>query len=155
MRNPLADLALTFWLFLECVEAKKYCWYFEGGYPIYFIFPGQVEDQDVRQKWMKYINRDGFEPNKITVVCGIHFPDGQPTKENLYPVLLMGYDCSSTLARPPPKRRCPQPLYLNSTSEPEAMETDVDVGNLENMPLQTNDVGIQWPDHVDFLLTTT
>uniref|UniRef100_A0A4W6ENA8 WW domain binding protein VOPP1 n=1 Tax=Lates calcarifer TaxID=8187 RepID=A0A4W6ENA8_LATCA len=21
----------------ECVEAKKYCWYFEGGYPIYFI----------------------------------------------------------------------------------------------------------------------
>uniref|UniRef100_A0A4W6ENC5 WW domain binding protein VOPP1 n=1 Tax=Lates calcarifer TaxID=8187 RepID=A0A4W6ENC5_LATCA len=20
-----------------CVEAKKYCWYFEGGYPIYFI----------------------------------------------------------------------------------------------------------------------
>uniref|UniRef100_A0A8P4KRP5 WW domain binding protein VOPP1 n=1 Tax=Dicentrarchus labrax TaxID=13489 RepID=A0A8P4KRP5_DICLA len=37
MRNPLADVALTFWLFLECVEAKKYCWYFEGGYPIYFI----------------------------------------------------------------------------------------------------------------------
>ncbi|KAJ8010517.1 hypothetical protein DPEC_G00075910 [Dallia pectoralis] len=22
---------------VECVEAKKYCWYFEGGYPIYFI----------------------------------------------------------------------------------------------------------------------
>uniref|UniRef100_A0A4W6EN94 WW domain binding protein VOPP1 n=1 Tax=Lates calcarifer TaxID=8187 RepID=A0A4W6EN94_LATCA len=22
---------------LQCVEAKKYCWYFEGGYPIYFI----------------------------------------------------------------------------------------------------------------------
>ncbi|KAG7525971.1 vesicular, overexpressed in cancer, prosurvival protein 1 [Solea senegalensis] len=21
----------------QCVEAKKYCWYFEGGYPIYFI----------------------------------------------------------------------------------------------------------------------
>ncbi|XP_038579155.1 vesicular, overexpressed in cancer, prosurvival protein 1 [Micropterus salmoides] len=37
MRHPLADAALIFWLFLECVEAKKYCWYFEGGYPIYFI----------------------------------------------------------------------------------------------------------------------
>ncbi|XP_029935786.1 vesicular, overexpressed in cancer, prosurvival protein 1 [Myripristis murdjan] len=37
MRNPLAGIALTFWLFLEVVEAKKYCWYFEGGYPIYFI----------------------------------------------------------------------------------------------------------------------
>ncbi|CAB1442266.1 unnamed protein product [Pleuronectes platessa] len=21
----------------QCVGAKKYCWYFEGGYPIYFI----------------------------------------------------------------------------------------------------------------------
>uniref|UniRef100_A0A8C7WVI2 Uncharacterized protein n=1 Tax=Oryzias sinensis TaxID=183150 RepID=A0A8C7WVI2_9TELE len=29
------------------------------------------------------------------------------------------------------------------------METDVDVGNLENLPLQTLDVGIQWPDHMD------
>ena len=26
-------------------------------------------------------------------VCGIHFPDGQATRENLYPVLFMGYDC--------------------------------------------------------------
>uniref|UniRef100_A0A3P9JQ83 DDE Tnp4 domain-containing protein n=1 Tax=Oryzias latipes TaxID=8090 RepID=A0A3P9JQ83_ORYLA len=26
-------------------------------------------------------------------VCGIHFPDGQPTRENPYPVLFMGYDC--------------------------------------------------------------
>ncbi|XP_077592284.1 WW domain binding protein VOPP1 isoform X1 [Stigmatopora nigra] len=37
MRNPRTDLALTFWLFLAVVEAKKYCWYFDGGYPIYFI----------------------------------------------------------------------------------------------------------------------
>ncbi|KAK5850299.1 hypothetical protein PBY51_014560 [Eleginops maclovinus] len=37
MRNPLPGAALSLWLFLECVEAKKYCWYFEGGYPIYFI----------------------------------------------------------------------------------------------------------------------
>ncbi|CAL8359327.1 unnamed protein product [Gadus morhua 'NCC'] len=29
------------------------------------------------------------------------------------------------------------------------METDVDVGNLENMPLQTCDVGTQWPDLCD------
>ncbi|ROL45233.1 hypothetical protein DPX16_17844 [Anabarilius grahami] len=82
--------------------------------------PGRAEDQDVRQKWMKHINRDGFKPNKNTVV---------------------------TPARPPPKRRCLQPLHQNSTTEPEAMETDVDVGNLENVPLQTCDVGTQWPDH--------
>ncbi|KAL0973617.1 hypothetical protein UPYG_G00207190 [Umbra pygmaea] len=61
----------------------------------------------------------------------------------------MGYECHVTPARPPPKRRCLQPLHQNSTSEPEAMETDVDVGNLENMPLQTCDVGTQWPDHIE------
>uniref|UniRef100_A0A3P9ICB1 DDE Tnp4 domain-containing protein n=1 Tax=Oryzias latipes TaxID=8090 RepID=A0A3P9ICB1_ORYLA len=59
----------------------------------------------------------------------------------------MGYDCRVTPARPPPKKRCLQPLHLNSAIEP--METDVDVGNLENLPLQTRDVGIQWPDHMD------
>ena len=30
--------------------------------------PGRAEDQDVRQKWMKHINRDGFKTNKNTVV---------------------------------------------------------------------------------------
>ncbi|XP_026081932.1 uncharacterized protein LOC113058347 isoform X3 [Carassius auratus] len=58
--------------------------------------PGRAEDQDVRQKWMKHINRDGFKPNKNTVVCGIHFPDGQPTRENPYPVLFMGYECHAS-----------------------------------------------------------
>ncbi|KAK5847998.1 hypothetical protein PBY51_017083 [Eleginops maclovinus] len=52
---------------------------------------------------LKYINRDGFKPNKNTWVCGIHFPDGRPTTENPYPVLIMGYECHVTPARPPPK----------------------------------------------------
>ncbi|XP_041817880.1 vesicular, overexpressed in cancer, prosurvival protein 1 [Chelmon rostratus] len=30
-------IALIFPSLLQCAEAKKYCWYFEGGYPIYFI----------------------------------------------------------------------------------------------------------------------
>ncbi|XP_037549784.1 vesicular, overexpressed in cancer, prosurvival protein 1 [Nematolebias whitei] len=37
MRSPAAGAAVILCLFLESVEAKKYCWYFEGGYPIYFI----------------------------------------------------------------------------------------------------------------------
>eukprot|EP00066_Takifugu_rubripes_P026195 XP_011615461.1 PREDICTED: vesicular, overexpressed in cancer, prosurvival protein 1 [Takifugu rubripes] len=37
MRNPAAQLVLASLLLLECVDAKKYCWYFDGGYPIYFI----------------------------------------------------------------------------------------------------------------------
>ncbi|XP_077081129.1 WW domain binding protein VOPP1-like [Siphateles boraxobius] len=32
-----AAALLTLCAILECIEAKKYCWYFEGGYPIYFI----------------------------------------------------------------------------------------------------------------------
>uniref|UniRef100_H3DNP2 WW domain binding protein VOPP1 n=1 Tax=Tetraodon nigroviridis TaxID=99883 RepID=H3DNP2_TETNG len=35
--EPAAELALLALLLLQCVEAKKYCWYFEGGYPVYFI----------------------------------------------------------------------------------------------------------------------
>ncbi|KAI1889015.1 hypothetical protein AGOR_G00174700 [Albula goreensis] len=37
MKTELSGIILTLWVFLECTEAKKYCWYFEGGYPIYFI----------------------------------------------------------------------------------------------------------------------
>ncbi|XP_046880020.1 vesicular, overexpressed in cancer, prosurvival protein 1 [Hypomesus transpacificus] len=37
MKNQLPTIVLTCWVFLEFVDAKKYCWYFEGGYPIYFI----------------------------------------------------------------------------------------------------------------------
>ncbi|KAG5850928.1 vesicular, overexpressed in cancer, prosurvival protein 1-like [Anguilla anguilla] len=40
MKTELSGIILTLWIFLEilqCTEAKKYCWYFEGGYPIYFI----------------------------------------------------------------------------------------------------------------------
>ena len=40
-------------------------------------------------------------------------------------------------------------LNTEPEAEPEAMETDVDVGNLENMPLQNCDVGTQWPDLCD------
>ncbi|XP_061777502.1 WW domain binding protein VOPP1 [Nerophis ophidion] len=35
MNNPLTPFIIC--IFLQAVEAKKYCWYFEGGYPIYFI----------------------------------------------------------------------------------------------------------------------
>ncbi|XP_047205282.1 uncharacterized protein vopp1 isoform X2 [Girardinichthys multiradiatus] len=38
MRNPLASgVAVTLWLFVECVDAKKFCWYFEERYPAYFV----------------------------------------------------------------------------------------------------------------------
>uniref|UniRef100_A0A3P9H6T7 DDE Tnp4 domain-containing protein n=1 Tax=Oryzias latipes TaxID=8090 RepID=A0A3P9H6T7_ORYLA len=68
-------------------------------------------------------------------VCGIHFPDGQPTRENPYPVLFMGYDCCVS-------RSLGRAILLHHI-------VNVDVGNLENLPLQTRDVGIQWPDHMD------
>uniref|UniRef100_A0A671VQE7 DDE Tnp4 domain-containing protein n=1 Tax=Sparus aurata TaxID=8175 RepID=A0A671VQE7_SPAAU len=108
-------------------------------------FPGRAEDQDVRQKvlfkvlscshlFKKYLQSMHrslcIYLHHHSSVCGIPFPDGQPTRENPYPVLFMGYDCHVS-------RSLGQPYYY------------VDVGNLENMPLQTHDVGIQWPDHMD------
>ncbi|CAB1326292.1 unnamed protein product [Coregonus sp. 'balchen'] len=33
----LCGIIFLFWLVEECTASKKYCWYFEGGYPIYFI----------------------------------------------------------------------------------------------------------------------
>ncbi|XP_051971149.1 vesicular, overexpressed in cancer, prosurvival protein 1-like [Xyrauchen texanus] len=37
MKRHEASVLLTLWMILECIEAKKHCWYFEGGSPIYFI----------------------------------------------------------------------------------------------------------------------
>ncbi|KAG1925587.1 hypothetical protein F2P79_025431, partial [Pimephales promelas] len=86
-------------------------------------------------------------------VCGIHFPDGRPTKEHPYPVLHMGYETHAgplPSGRAPPKRRCLEPLTVNTmqvtriAAEPADVEVDVD--NLENIPLQKCDVGVQWPE---------
>ncbi|XP_049912285.1 uncharacterized protein LOC126397490 [Epinephelus moara] len=116
--------------------------------------PGRAEDQGVRHRWIKNINRKDFVANKNSTVCGIHFPDGRPTKEHPYPVLNMRYEHHETLSsgRPPPKRRCLEPLIDNtSCDEPEVMdsEAEVNVTDLENtVPLQKCDVGIQWPDTI-------
>ncbi|KAL4657132.1 vesicular, overexpressed in cancer, prosurvival protein 1 [Arapaima gigas] len=37
MRSSLFGLVLALLALVQCPDAKKYCWYFEGGYPIYFI----------------------------------------------------------------------------------------------------------------------
>ncbi|XP_041930409.1 uncharacterized protein LOC121694347 isoform X2 [Alosa sapidissima] len=116
-------------------------------------FPGRAQDEDIRQKWVKNINRQGWVPNNNSRVCGIHFPDGRPTKEHPYPVLHMGYEPHAELlpsGRAPPKRGCVEPLTVNAlqvnrfAAEPADVEVDVD--NLENIPLQKCDVGDQWPE---------
>ncbi|XP_062336695.1 WW domain binding protein VOPP1-like isoform X2 [Osmerus eperlanus] len=33
----MSGVILLLWLVDECSANKKYCWYFEGGYPIYFM----------------------------------------------------------------------------------------------------------------------
>lgn len=65
------------------------------------------------------------------------------------------FSCPSTgtsaiWSSPPPKRRCVEPLTVNTlqvnrfAAEPADVEVDVD--NLENIPLQKCDVGVQWPE---------
>ncbi|XP_061564966.1 uncharacterized protein LOC133419652 isoform X2 [Cololabis saira] len=117
-------------------------------------FPGRAEDQGVRQRWIKNIHRKDFVPNKNSTVCGIHFPDGRPTKEHPYPSLHMGY-CKAALSsgRPPPKRRRHEPVTDNTShDEHEGMDSgaEINVTNLVNpQPLQKCDVGIQCPDTTD------
>ncbi|XP_041862227.1 uncharacterized protein LOC121653081 [Melanotaenia boesemani] len=118
-------------------------------------FPGRSEDREVRQTWVKNINRKDFVPNDNSRVCGIHFLDGRPTKAHPYPVLHMGYEHNGIVssARAPPKRRCLQPLTVNTSKvnccATEPADIEVDLNNQENMPPQKCDVGVQWPDHTD------
>nr|XP_023865982.1 vesicular, overexpressed in cancer, prosurvival protein 1 [Salvelinus alpinus] len=37
MMPVLCGIIFLFWLVDECTASKNYCWYFKGGYPIYFI----------------------------------------------------------------------------------------------------------------------
>ncbi|KAM5273061.1 WW domain binding protein VOPP1 isoform 2-T2 [Ctenodactylus gundi] len=37
-RRPASVAALLLGLLVECTEAKKHCWYFEGLYPTYYMF---------------------------------------------------------------------------------------------------------------------
>ncbi|XP_006008626.1 uncharacterized protein LOC102345883 [Latimeria chalumnae] len=63
-----------------------------------FTFPTLRKNKEARQKWIELINRqDPANKNKRWVpkdddrVCSVHFPDREPSMENPYPVLDLGY----------------------------------------------------------------
>ncbi|XP_041849919.1 uncharacterized protein LOC121645496 [Melanotaenia boesemani] len=111
-------------------------------------FPGRAEHKDVLQKWVENINRKDFIPNINSTVCGVHFPEGKPTKENPYPVLHMGYDHYGAMSgQGPPKRRCLKSLAINTScveSEKSAIEDNVSHFDIE--PLLESDVDVQWSE---------
>ncbi|XP_048103459.1 uncharacterized protein LOC125297258 isoform X1 [Alosa alosa] len=92
-------------------------------------FPGRAEEKAVRQKWIININRKDFVPTKNSTVCGIHFPDGRPTKEHPFPVLHMGYEYhgkTSPGRRGRPTKKCRRDLKVNTShAEPDVMESHV------------------------------
>uniref|UniRef100_H3AMW6 THAP-type domain-containing protein n=1 Tax=Latimeria chalumnae TaxID=7897 RepID=H3AMW6_LATCH len=55
-----------------------------------FTFPTLRKNKEARQKWIELINRQD-PANKNKRVCSVHFPDREPSMENPYPVLDLGY----------------------------------------------------------------
>ncbi|XP_063045607.1 uncharacterized protein LOC134439634 isoform X2 [Engraulis encrasicolus] len=116
-------------------------------------FPGRAVDDGIRKIWIKNIHRKDFAPNKYSTVCGVHFPDGRPTKKHPYPVLNMGYEYSKTpsCGGPPPKRRCLQPPTERPCDEPPVTHSATEVGHglEDSLPQHQCDVGTPWPERSD------
>ncbi|XP_059389292.1 uncharacterized protein LOC132122840 isoform X2 [Carassius carassius] len=74
-------------------------------------------------------------------VCGIHFPDGQPTRENPYPLLFMGYECHASTSS-----ACIQlPLSRDVSCQTDPLETHT-VGtqlSLKTLPPHFRSEGVQ------------
>ena len=62
-----------------------------------FPFPTQKKDREKRERWKQLVGRAGqgkklWSPSKDSRICSNHFIDGQPTVDNPYPTLNLGYD---------------------------------------------------------------
>ena len=75
-----------------------------------FCFPSEKKNGGKRREWIAKIKRataDGKQwvPTQYDRVCSAHFVDGQPTNENPFPTLDLGYNqpekkCRRVLTRP-------------------------------------------------------
>ena len=62
-----------------------------------FPFPTQKKARQKRERWKQLVGRAGpgkklWSPPKDSRICSNHFTDGEPTVDNPYPTLNMGYD---------------------------------------------------------------
>lgn len=70
-------------------------------------FPTERKDPDARKIWASVVNRKNWVPATCSRICSDHFVDGEPTHNNPYPSLNLGYTPIRPIkARPAPKERC-------------------------------------------------
>lgn len=79
--------------------------------------PKEKTKAEQRRRWVKAINRKdlnsgkNWEPKAHDRICSKHFVDGQPTTNNPYPTLHLGYSslqqAVATPRRPPIQRPLP------------------------------------------------
>ena len=95
-----------------------------------FPFPTVKKDNEMREKWIKMVNRmknnsrqEFYDPGKNGRICSIHFEDGHPTPKNPLPTLCMGYENAEKRAllftptnSTRRKRKSESPMLSSSTS---------------------------------------
>lgn len=78
-----------------------------------FGFP---KDASLRQKWLKSIPRDNFEPTNNTKVCEAHFPEGSIIKSTTVQDSNSGKIFTIDLLKPRLKEDCIPSIFLNCPS---------------------------------------
>ncbi|CAH1783297.1 unnamed protein product, partial [Owenia fusiformis] len=93
-----------------------------GKYPwmknvIFFPMPktDNIRNRTIFRRWVKMINRKGWEPTAYTCVCSRHFVDNEPTSANPVPTLCMAPVSGKSRS---PKKRSTRKLNPADSSSP-------------------------------------
>ena len=57
----------------KCCIYKCRSNYDDGPKETVFFFPGEKKDNDLRQRWIKFVNREDWKPSKKSCICRKHF----------------------------------------------------------------------------------
>ena len=57
----------------KCCVYKCRSNYDDGPKETVFFFPDERKDYDLRQRWIKFVNRDDWKPSKKSCICRKHF----------------------------------------------------------------------------------
>ena len=91
-------------------------------------FPTKLSNTERRSKWKKLLNRRTrnnklWTPGKQARVCSAHFPDKEPTDENPFPVLNLGYNSKKVVCKIVPSARR-QLSYKSRSSKKTSQSTE-------------------------------
>jgi len=132
----------------KCVVTNCKSGYNTGEKKLCFHFP---EDKELREKWVYFVNRKGWEPTKNSVICIGHFEkkyvkEGKrwKLKWELHPVPNIHTDKisqPSILRTPVPARRSPRKRKLNNLDELTIFQQRDKVTDLNSLDMEHAPVG--------------